>query len=879
MKPLSLYSEFLAIALFLIPLAPAPLHGQPAAPPPPREYRVVIHYRIRAPLNQRIAQFLALTRYLESIGFHKNPGPENEAEDPDQTRMTGTISSGTARKILAERHVQSILLIPASYELPAQVERPVKVQLTLGGKLVLPRQHLLAEQTVGLLQKTGFQEAIGYDNRGYTRVVGRVPVGNLEQLLQDLRWQGSGWLVPEVPVADLPLPIRDVWPVEVVEVLAEPEGTPAAKGPAPLPPIPAGQEYLAKISPAVRALSGESEPVRMELILFSPPRLDDPLWRREIETAAPGLVFEGRLAALVTVRAAPNRAAALARLPFVSTIRLPIPARHQSIPVAVSAESTRQALAASGVEGLQAQGYQGQGIRLALIDSDFDGYQQFLGKQLPADTQFVDVTAESEPSLQPSKRPATGSGTRAALAAALAAPKAGLVLIRVDPEAPYQLYEVARYIVGDPVYSLSLDQRNTELSAASERLTRQRQELLQERRAVLENFGSEEEAQKRRQAYFEKEAQITRDERELQQRQQRYLDLIRDLRRLQGIPVVACSLVWDTGYPVDGTSPLTRYFDDSPIRGFWFQSVDDARAQVWAGLFRDVDENGVMEFAPPDSPLRPGLWTRELNFLGWQAFGSGTEKAPPQPNLPAGRVRLSIQWREPHDPAFWEKGDPYRIPLASVGLMVVHQLDPTGTRLPADDFEVVTQSSGLPVRLNNAPDAATYEQSTEFTVMAPGRYAVRVSGRIPHSIRPPNQPTLPALETSWELRPRLIVETPDSARSDGTPIFWDYATGLGTIGTPADAHQVVSVGAADTRGQPEAFAPAGPAWDQALHPKPDILSFDRIAVPSGGMPSTSGSTGTAFAAGATACALSARIPALQVWQTLHARPGAIIRLP
>ena len=361
--------------------------------------------------------------------------------------------------------------------------------------------------------------------------------------------------------------------------------------------------------------------------------------------------------------------------------------------------------------------------------------------------------------------------------------------------------------------------------------------------------------------------------------------MIRDLRSLKGIPVVACSLVWDNGYPVDGTSPLTRYFDDAPVRGFWLQSVDDGRGQVWAGLFRDSDGNGAMEFAPPETPLRPGRWTREVNFLGWQPYASSAEKEspqepPPQADLPAGRLRLSMQWREPHDPAFWEKGDPYRVPLADIGLMILRQRDPAGTRLPADDLEVVAQSSGWPVRLDNEPDAATYEQSVEFAVQQPGRYALRVSGRVPPSIRPPSQPTLPALETVWELRPRIYVEALDSPAAGGRPIFLDYATSLGTIGTPADAHQVISVGAVGPKGQPEPTAPAGPAWDQALHPKPDILSFDRITSAGARGSATAGpGTASAFAAGSVACALSGRIPAIQVWQALHAKPGSTIRLP
>ena len=54
-------------------LAP-PLPAQRVAPPPPAVYDVQINYRIRAGRNQRILQFLEMTRYLESIGFVRAPG-------------------------------------------------------------------------------------------------------------------------------------------------------------------------------------------------------------------------------------------------------------------------------------------------------------------------------------------------------------------------------------------------------------------------------------------------------------------------------------------------------------------------------------------------------------------------------------------------------------------------------------------------------------------------------------------------------------------------------------------------------------------------------------------------------------------------------------
>ena len=46
-----------------------------------------------------------------------------------------------------------------------------------------------------------------------------------------------------------------------------------------------------------------------------------------------------------------------------------------------------------------------------------------------------------------------------------------------------------------------------------------------------------------------------------------------DVLALKGVRVVANSLVWAEGYPVDGSSALSRYFDDKPFRAaLWFQS-------------------------------------------------------------------------------------------------------------------------------------------------------------------------------------------------------------------------------------------------------------------------------------------------------------------
>src|SRR5438093_112278 len=63
---------FLVLGMLLAGRAEAP--GAPGLlPSPPPEYKVTIRYRIRAGANARVAQFLAMTRYLESAAGGSPP--------------------------------------------------------------------------------------------------------------------------------------------------------------------------------------------------------------------------------------------------------------------------------------------------------------------------------------------------------------------------------------------------------------------------------------------------------------------------------------------------------------------------------------------------------------------------------------------------------------------------------------------------------------------------------------------------------------------------------------------------------------------------------------------------------------------------------------
>lgn len=858
------------------------------APPSPKEYNVELRYQIYADLHQRITQFQDLVRYLESIGFRKKPAADPKAEiaDPRQTRMEGTIAAGQVRQILLDRHMKALLLIPTGLKLPEDGPKPVKVQLELVSGLPIERQRLLADQVLDKLRLLDFRKAIGYDHRGHTRLVGWIPMGNLQVLLQDLRWQPADWLAPEIPLADVPVPLRNQSPILITEVLAEPQGSPQ-EPPALAPFRP--EDNSQKIAPNLRHLTAQEEAVkatRMQVILTYTPDEFEITWRREIIVAAPGIVIEGRLGSVVTVVGPPKMAVALSALPIVSAIRLPVPAMSSLRSVAVRAGDTQAIIQNSGIARLHLQGKKGQGVRVAVIDGDFRGYEKLKGKGLPASTQYVDFTAERNSTIVPDPFPgdpqAIGQGTQFAWVLALAAPEVHLTLIRVDPSCPYQVVQAARLIRGDVFRSDSLAQRDDELTVEKARLRSRREDLRLERKAVLDDFRQDEELDRdiveRRKAYFKKLAQLEADERAFQQKLERFIKANEDQRALKGIQVVTCSLVWNEGYPLGGASAISRFLNDAPFPALWFEPAGNQRGQAWAGPFRDMDGNGVMEFAPVGTPLHPDRWTSELNFLAWQPFAKKRSLEMPA----KAAIRISIQWQEVHDPEFALQGDDvYREPLAKLGLAVLRQRDAAGAQLPADDLEWIARSQGTPLRIESRPDSAVYEQVLEFSVPAAGRYALQVEGQVHMGTRPPNAPSLPGIEKNWELHPRIFVEVVDEpSRLIGRPVWLDYFTDLGTIGVPSDARGSITLGAADAAGKPESFSSPGPPMHLELLVKPDALAFDQIKVEPGTGPVAFGTgLATAFAAGQAAALLSGHMPIDKVQALFHLQNGRILRLP
>ena len=898
-------------------------HAQVKVPRPPDTYDATVRYRILGDRNERVLQYEAMAKFFGELGFKEAESDVSDLApfDPTAEVMTGTVPSKTARDLLRDRRVYTIILAPAGFKAPADPQAPVRVLIELSPSR---DQLLLFNQTEISLSKLGFKKDLGFDTRRFTVLRGTVPAGKVPALLRDLRFQPTGWFAAEpaeelyarlpdgTRTPDLVKPFADVLPVRVIEVFGPAEAAPAV---VTLPPIPADQPHLNKWTADLRRRLAEEgaagKPLRLEVVLANTPREGELEWRNPFIRL--GAAIEGRVGSVVTVLVPQGSGAAdIAALPDVSSVRLPrasaaVPVELKKGPTEEKEKEKQISYQAEppagpargadvvkqiGLDRIHALGRQGQGVKVVIIDTDFAGWERHLVPSGKADeiggVAFIDLTAERNREVRPEPIPGNlGHGTQAAMAVRVAAPLADLYLVRAGADAPYQVINVARTVRGEQFQTEGLITRRQEIEAESNALALRRRDARAEYARAFEDFSDDEAARRRRVAAQQALRQLDREEAAVFARQLRVEELERNLARVAGAQVVLSQLQWNTGFALDAASPVSRFLDDWLVRPrggaysrhltrpnpseppLWFQPAGDTRGQTWTGVFRDADNNGVMEFAPSIEELRPGRWSRELNFLAVSANGKDSF------DLPGGaRVRVSVQWREPHDPALTEED--YRVPVAPLRLQIVKQRDPAGEKYGSDEIDLVAESEGLPSRLQIEPQYAVYEHSLDITLPADGRYAVRLEGRLPESIRPFNAPSLPGREVSWELRPRVFVESADGR---GRFALADYSSPAGGVAVPADARGVFAVGAAGPDGKIRPYTATGAGSQAELAVKPDLLAPD--AVPTGGDESAARGSdlAAAYAAGWAATLQSAGLRPSNFRHLLQIPPGGMIGVP
>ncbi len=933
----------LSVCLVLAVAQTTPAQGNVPAPPAPAKYRVTVRYRILSLRDQHVVEYDALVESLRRIGFEFDPPledlPETDREDRTVNQLTGLIASKNALKLLNIPRIASVLLVPSDFALPDDPDAPVYVRLELAGGLPMDRQLELSEQVRRLLDFLDFRQAYGADHHGYskkpfTRIVGTVPAGQLNLLVRDLRLYPTDWFEPRMLQDELPSPIRGVNPIRVVEVLP---------GAGPLINVAAktrrGSINLDKIDPELLALTQQKDRqediVRIQIIVAGDASREDKSLIISLLQGAPTLVFDGWLGPVVTATIQVDQILTLAEIPRVSALR---PVRFADVhvdPTIHVAGDNRRALNMSGLTELHRRGFRGQAVRLAVIDTDFRGWEKLrdAGK-LSKKTTFVDLVAtDNELSsitdkIRLPRDTPIGHGTQCALAAQLAAPEAEIVLMRIEAADPYQMVEAVEFFRGQYL-SEALKRRGDLLSVLRRNLRAQREELLRQRRVILKNFADEKELELNfgflgpvmgwllsdRQLMYQQLAYQEKLENELYQAMDEYLKDVNKYVKLQtppanapgkGVTLITCALNWPDRYPMGTASTLSRWFDDQDRkRMLWFQAAGNTRGQSWTGFFRDDNKNGILEFADAKTPFKPGRWSHEVNFLAWQPWEAGQLA-----DLPAGaRVRVSLQWREPHDPAYYlteGKEDEYLMPLADMSIQVLRQRDPQHKTLPADVFDRVARSRRLPVRLTHQKTYSIYEQNVEFTVNKPGRFAVQIERPLPQrwilrtdnpegrptfvlqrdlvstGLKPLKAATLPLIEPTWEAKVRLFVDVIDPrTRPLGRVVLMDHYTEEGAMGVPADSRGVITVGAATHEAKSFAASALGPpAFLDLAGDQPDLWAFaDLNVVPEGSASAYGTSLAAPFAAGWAATVLSACPSREQLLDTLHRLEGKLIALP
>jgi hypothetical protein len=301
-----------------------------------------------------------------------------------------------------------------------------------------------------------------------------------------------------------------------------------------------------------------------------------------------------------------------------------------------------------------------------------------------------------------------------------------------------------------------------------------------------DDFGEEAGPLKKRMEYQKALKELEAKEKDHHARLERFLNHQKGVSDLATARLVLCPLVWNEGLPRSGASTLSRWMDDRPFRGaLWLQSAGDRPGQSWNGMFRDHDENGVMEW----SMLPPGKDAFAVENMPLLFQAQGGEKV--QDQLPADTlVRVTVQWREPRDPYF-NKTDrkASRLPISDLKPKMV-RLEPTKGESRLADRAILGQASGPPMLIDHTMQSAVFESHIFFVVPQTGRYELRIEGVVPNSIIPAGAAQLPINRQKPEIHPVVWLRT----FSKGGSVVFSQPGERPVVGVPGDAQSVLSVG-------------------------------------------------------------------------------------
>lgn len=796
----------------------------PEEPTKPQLVRFHLTPDLGAPNQQEVAD--KTKEMLRSLGWKPAVGYDNQ----DHQRLMGWIPAGQLHAILRGK-ISTVAAAPENLVIEMALPNEAN-PLLAAGRVVVPfvlhyEPGTKRDDFIKSLEPYKV-ELINPDDPA--QAAGRYVTGRVSTRLVNRLKEVDNFRKLDVDPANSMLRVQ---PIVRMDVLPD-DGEPPADAPAAAQPSKISNDLRQELG----KLEGDaaSKPIRVEVVLRHLPQPGDNGWMGELQ--GDGMAVEGRIGPLVTGLVAPADVKQLAAMPSVSTIRLPQSARAWALPPVEGKEAAKLPIVyvPMGRRGeattnlAQLVGAK-EPRKSAVVGSDFRGYEQFVGKQLPKKTELLDFTGERSTDMKsdpvPDDGKQIGAGTQLALALMAAAPADELLLVRTAADAPYQVAKLINCTEGKGWQSAALDRREAELQAERFQLRDRRSALSVDRKLALDDFsddallrgidnGFKEPLQKIRARYLageidvdaarkecetlklpsayvdtylsvwtyqKKQTQYDRDLAAHHAKLQRQRAFVSDTEKLRGVSTVLCGQWWSDGHSQLADQPGLRFLGmdrgpDQPIANGinWIQAVPRTTEQTWHGLFRDANHDDAMEFGPSTPTKRP-----EVNFMAWKPHAWSDEPGAKQSKLyweqlPAGaNVQAILQWREVHSATWKESGeDLYRQPLAPLKIVVLKQRDPAGKQLPADAFSVVATSTGLPDRLENDGRSATYQVKVSFTVPeGGGRYAIRIEGKQPDSSLPPAAAKIPNSQ-HWELQPKLTVDVTDAAtRARGRVVLQD----------------------------------------------------------------------------------------------------------
>ena len=734
--------------------------------------------------EQRLEQYRSIQTDVERAGGKLAWTQEEVRQFASERGLSfvhGMVPAGKENDLTLSHMILGAVLWKESTEPPTKGKSvQVEARLITGGddKELVRRwrnsRTLMAEQ--------GFQEAYGYDNFHFQRLIGSIPAEKLSPILRSMNKDAAGKNSDFAPVSLLIAGPEATY--QQLEKPFPPEGNlrkiPPDSRSIFSPPAPKTADAN---KPEVEADTAKaSGPIRLEVILNRVVPLtvaetvaDLPWW----PSLGDGAILEGRIGPLLSVRVSPEQALKIAQQPDVAVVRLPRDAVRLAGPgpATDSAKATTTAIPSkSNVPGARLD-YRSPLV--VIIHDDFRGWE----KEIPA-AQMLDFTRERnsffipDPFSQPAD--AKGDGTLLAAKMAQRSPGTRIIMVRIDSRSPAMLGRMLQAMRGGALQDGLLAARSVEISTENARLSNLRASMLDEQESLYQNAeGDTEQVVTRKAEIREALAKIKNDiqaanslDRELQLHRGRLMELAT-------ANVVLSGLAWAEGHPLDGSATLTRYLDDALAKKIiWFQATPDLSPMVWSGTAYDTNHNQLLEFAPRVQPSKahdaeflPLVWGKKE---GATSRGSATNLTLSEP----ATIRLTLQWRESvrselvqNYPSLLDE------PIRAMRLLVVRKMSGQGSDTV---WNPVALADGAAQKILQDAHSATWEQQLTVALAESGEYALQIEGSPPRNSVPDVMGATPASTFTPVTPMRILARTLQGSQS----AYFSFR-GLDSFDTPA----------------------------------------------------------------------------------------------